>query len=98
MSSNAAILLCNSYRRKIAWGGPDLDQDAALQETINSVYSMRKPEERADLYARLIEGGFTKNKGITSRRLIATTHIRSWDIARARGKIPKPEVKKEFSL
>lgn len=100
-ASNAATLLNNSYRRKLVWSAPDVDRDALLQETIDGIYSLRTDEERADLYSRLKEAGFTANAGMTTRKIIATRELRAWNSARARGTITKKvieETAKTFSL
>ncbi|WWO60246.1 hypothetical protein [Xanthomonas phage SB3] len=99
MSSKQAILLCASFRRKVAWGGEDFDAEAALKETVDSVYSMYTEAERADLYARLIEGGFLDNAGALSRKLIAKVQINRWSHARVYAKPVEPTTeKKEFKL
>lgn len=69
--------LLSSYNNKVAWG-KRVDQGAALQEAIDFVFPFRSEEQRADLYARLMEGWPTYKAG-TSRELFVSSTLQKWD-------------------
>ena len=69
--------LLTSYNNKVAWG-KQVDQGAALQEAIDFVFHFRSEEQRADLYARLMEG-WPQYKAGTSRELFVSSTLQKWD-------------------
>ena len=69
--------LLTSYNNKVAWG-KNVDQGAALQDAIDFVFPFRSDEQRADLYARLMEKWAEYPAG-TSRELYVASTMQKWD-------------------
>lgn len=69
--------ILRSYNNRVAWG-EDTDREAALQDAINSAYPMRTDEEKADLYAKLMENWDEYPAG-TGRLLYVVSTITKWN-------------------
>ena len=69
--------MLTSYNNAVAWGKA-VDQDEALQNAIDFVFPFRSEEQRADLYARVMEKWPEYPAG-TARALYVSSVMQQWD-------------------
>lgn len=69
-------MLLRTYEGAVVWSD-NPDKEDALLNAINSAFSLASDERKAELFARLTEGGFLDECGVP-RRIITQTIVDRW--------------------